>query len=84
MDFSDGSIAFRWMDYRHESKPKVIRLPAAALTRRFLLHVLPSGIQRIRHYGLLANHTRDAKFQRYRALLDVESPPPAEHDQDGD
>ena len=55
VDFSDGSVAFRWKDYRHDSKPKVMRLPAQEFTRRFLLHVLPSGLQRIRHYGLLAN-----------------------------
>ncbi len=84
VDFSDDSVAFRWKDYRHESKPKVMRLPAAEFTRRFLLHVLPSGLQRIRHYGLLANRTRDVKLQRCRELLGVEPPPPAEHDPDED
>ena len=48
LDFSDGSVAFRWKDYRRESKLKVMRLTAAEFTRRFLLHVLPSGLQRIR------------------------------------
>jgi Putative transposase len=61
-----------------------MRLPAAEFTRRFLLHVLPSGLQRIRHYGLLANRTRDAKLERCRALLDVAPPPPSEHDPDED
>ena len=70
--FSDGSVAFRWKDYRHDSQPKVMRLPAAEFTRRFLLHVLPSGLQRIRHYGLLANRTREANLQRCRELLGVE------------
>jgi hypothetical protein len=84
VDFSDGSVAFRWKDYRHEGKPKVMRLLVAEFTRRFLLHVLPSGLQRIRHYGLLAKRTRDAKLQRCRELLGVEPTPPAERDSDED
>ena len=82
MDFSDASVAFRWKDYRHDSKPKVMRLPVAEFTRRFLLHVLPSGLQRIRHYGLLANRTREAKLERCRELLGVAPPPPNEPGQD--
>ena len=84
VDFSDGSVAFRWKDYRHEGKPKVMRLPAAEFTRRFLLHVLPPGLQRIRHYGLLANRTRDAKLERCRELLGVTPPAPTEQDPDED
>jgi hypothetical protein len=84
VDFSAGSVAFRWKDYRHDSQPKVMRLPAAEFTRRFLLHVLPSGLQRIRHYGLLANRTRDAKLERCRELLGVAPPAPIEHDPDED
>jgi hypothetical protein len=84
VDFSDGSVSFRWKDYRHESKPKVMRLAAAEFTRRFLLHVLPSGLQRIRHYGLLANRTRDAKLAGCRKLIGVAPPEPPEHDQDED
>jgi hypothetical protein len=79
LDFRDGSVAFRWKDYRRESKLKVMRLTAAEFTRRFLLHVLPSGLQRIRHYGLLANRTRDAKLERCRELLGVAPPAPNEH-----
>ena len=71
VDFNDGSVAFRWKDYRHDSKVGVMRLPAAEFTRRFLLHVLPSGLQRIRHYGLFANRTRCAKLERCRELLGV-------------
>ena len=84
VDFSDGSVAFRWKDYRHESRLKVMRLPAEEYTRRFLLHVLPSGLQRIRHYGLLANRTRGAKLERCRELLGATPPAPSEHDQDED
>jgi hypothetical protein len=74
VDFDNGQVAFQWKDYRHESRYKVMRLQADEFVRRFLLHVLPSGFQRIRHYGLLANRTRDAKLARCRQLLD--SPPP--------
>ena len=84
VDFSDRSVAFRWKDYRHESKVKVMRLPAEEFTRRFLLHVLPSGLQRIRHYGLLANRTRHAKLERCRELLGVAPTAPSEHDPDED
>ena len=74
VEFDNGEVAFQWKDYRHESRHKVMRLQADEFVRRFLLHVLPSGFQRIRHYGLLANRTRDAKLARCRQLLD--SPPP--------
>ena len=75
VEFADGRVAFRWKDYRHESRPKVMRLDAQEFVRRFLLHVLPAGFQRIRHYGLLANRTREDKLQRCRQLLN--SPAPA-------
>lgn len=72
VEFSGEEVAFRWKDYRHESKQKVMRLSADEFVRRFLLHVLPSGFQRIRHYGLLANRTRAANLQRCRELLHVD------------
>ena len=83
VDFSEGRVAFRWKDCRRENQVKVMRLPAAEFTRRFLLHVLPSGLQRIRHYGLLANRTRKAKLERCRKLLGV-APPASEHVEDED
>ena len=69
IDFADGQVRFRWKDYQHDSRQKVIRLDAQEFTRRFLLHVLPSGFQRIRHYGFLANRHRTAKLARCRELL---------------
>jgi hypothetical protein len=69
LDFVDGKVSFRWKDYRHESRQKVMRLEAPEFMRRFLLHVLPGGFQRIRHYGLLANRHRAAKLARCRQLL---------------
>ena len=49
----DGSVAFRWKDYRHHDRQKVMTLEADEFLRRFLLHVLPDGFQRIGHDGLL-------------------------------
>jgi hypothetical protein len=72
----DGRVSFRWKDYRDGSgrtKPKVMHLPAGEFMRRFLLHVLPDGFHRIRHYGLFANGHRAAMLARCRELLDVPS-----------
>jgi Putative transposase len=55
-----------------------MRLDASEFTRRFLLHVLPSGFQRIRHYGLLANCHREAKLEHCRQLLQAPPPLPEE------
>jgi Putative transposase/Transposase zinc-binding domain len=81
LDFTDGTVTFQWKDYRHESRNKVMRLDAQEFVRRFLLHVLPTGFQRIRHYGLLANCHRQAKLEQSRNLLAAPAPvvePPAE------
>jgi hypothetical protein len=69
IDFAEGKVSFRWKDYRHESRQKVMRLDEHEFIRRFLLHVLPGGFQRIRHYGFLANRHRAAKLTRCRQLL---------------
>ena len=82
--FADGQVAFRWKDYRHASRQKVMRLEAGEFVRRFLLHVLPSGFQRIRHYGWLANRSRAAKLERCRQLLDVPAPAPVQADEPAD
>ncbi|MGA8146807.1 MAG: IS91 family transposase [Gallionellaceae bacterium] len=72
--FADGKVSFRWKDYRHESRKKVMCLDAGEFIRRFLLHVLPTGFQRIRHYGFLANRYRVAKLARCRELLAQPAP----------
>ena len=74
IDFVDGKVSFRWKDYRHDSRQKVMRLDAQEFMRRFLLHVLPSGFQRIRHYGFLANRHRAVKLARCRQLLGEPAP----------
>jgi hypothetical protein len=70
-----GQVSFRWRDYRHHDKPKVMTLAASEFIRRFLLHTLPDGFHRIRHYGFLANGHRRAKLAHCRQLL--AAPPPA-------
>jgi hypothetical protein len=74
IDFVDNKVRFHWKDYRHDSHQKVMRLEADEFIRRFLLHVLPSGFQRIRHYGILANRYRSVKLAHCRELLDAPTP----------
>jgi hypothetical protein len=66
---ADGKVSFRWKDYRREGRSKVMTLDAAEFMRRFLLHVLPPGFHRIRHFGFMANGHRAARLARCRRLL---------------
>ncbi len=77
VSMTDDEVAFRWKDYRHHSKSKVMTLEAHEFMRRFLLHTLPDGFHRIRHYGFLANGHRAAKLALCRGLLEVASAEPA-------
>jgi hypothetical protein len=72
-----SGVTFRWKDYRAEGRDrqKVMTLATTEFIRRFLIHVLPSGFHRIRHYGLLASGTRADNIAKARRLLDL----PAEH-----
>ncbi|MDB4092246.1 IS91 family transposase [bacterium] len=79
------TVAFRWKDYRIKNgeRQKVMRLATPEFIRRFLIHVLPDGFHRIRHYGLFASATRKANIAKARALLGAEpvkneDPPTAE------
>ncbi len=69
---TDAHVTFRWKDYRRPDKPRVMQLPPLEFIRRFLLHVLPRGLQRIRHYGLLSNRLRESRLTACRHLLNVE------------
>jgi Putative transposase len=71
---ADGRVSFRWRDYRHHNKSKVITLAADEFIRRFLLHALPDGFHRIRHYGFLANRHRADKLALCRRLLAAPAP----------
>ena len=66
---TDATVSFRWKDYRHEGRNKVMTLDAGEFMRRFLLHVLPPGFHRIRHFGLLANGHRAARLALCRGTL---------------
>ena len=71
----DGRVRFRWRDYADGDRVKVMALDVDEFLRRFLLHVVPDGFVRIRHFGLLANRCRAAALAQCRALL-AQPPPP--------
>ena len=76
LDAGDGTVTFQWNDYRHKDKTKSrkMTLEAHEFIRRFLVHTLPPGFQRIRHFGFLANRHRREKLERCRELLGQPSP----------
>jgi hypothetical protein len=67
--FENDRVSFRWRDYAHGGKKKIMTLSADEFLRRFLLHVLPKGLVRIRHFGFFANRRRDSALARCRTLL---------------
>lgn len=69
LSLEDGQVRFRWKDYRDQGQSKVMTLSADEFLRRFLLHVLPPGFQRIRQYGWLSNRGRTEKLALCRRLL---------------
>jgi len=74
VDHAEGRVRFRWRDYADHDRVKVMTLEADEFLRRFLLHVVPRGFMRIRHFGLLANRTRRDTLPRCRALLGQPQP----------
>jgi predicted Zn-ribbon and HTH transcriptional regulator len=76
----ERGVTFRWKDYRAKGKTrhKAMTLSPQEFMRRFLLHVLPGGFHRIRHYGLLANGNRQDNLAQARELLHATPPPPDE------
>jgi len=72
----DDHVAFSWKDYRQNSATKIMKLKPDEFIRRFLLHTLPDGFHRIRHFGFMANRHRAAKLARCRELLDHERTAP--------
>ena len=71
LSMADGQVTFQWKDYRDQDrqKGKTMTLDAEEFIRRFLIHTLPAGFQRIRHFGFLANCHRKHKLERCRQLL---------------
>ncbi len=75
VSLEDGKVSFSWKDYANGNRRRVMTLDAGEFLRRFLLHVLPGGFVRIRHYGLLANCVKRTKLEHCRELLAVNSDP---------
>jgi Putative transposase len=75
LDIENDQVRFEWKDYRNGDQVKTMTLSADEFIRRFLLHVLPDGFQRIRYYGFLGNRYRREKLEQCRRLLGM---PPAE------
>ena len=84
LDIEDGKVRFRWKDYRSGDQQKTMTLSADEFIRRFLIHVLPGGFQRIRYYGLLGNRHRDAKLARCSELLGMSKSEPVDGNADDD
>jgi hypothetical protein len=71
LSIDEGKVRFRWRDYRHGNQQKSMTLDVDEFIRRFLIHVLPSGFQRIRYFGFLGNCHRARKLTLCRELLEM-------------
>jgi len=71
VNLADGKVTFRWKDYAHKSKQRLMTVTAEEFLRRFLLHTLPRGFVRIRFYGFLANRRRRELLPLCRRLLEA-------------
>jgi predicted Zn-ribbon and HTH transcriptional regulator len=74
VNFADGKVTFRWKDYVHKSKQRLMTVTAEEFLRRFLLHCLPRGFVRIRFCGFLANRRRGELLPVCKRLLEAASP----------
>ena len=74
LSLKDGNVTFKWRDYRHANQQSLMTLKTDEFIRRFLLHVLPRGFQRIRQFGWLANRRRHDRLARCRQLLGAAVP----------
>lgn len=72
--FDGEQVRFRWRDYAHGNRMKILTLEADEFIRRFMLHIVPKGLMRIRHYGITANCGKAAKLAAARAALNVPQP----------
>ena len=77
VSLADGVVRFRWKDYADHGRTKIMALAVDEFLRRFLLHVLPRGFVRIRHFGLLANAQRRTTIACAQHLLGVTPPAPS-------
>jgi hypothetical protein len=75
VSMEDGRVTFLWKDYAGGNQTRVMTLDAVEFIRRFLLHILPTGLVRIRQFGFLANRARGNKLALCRALLGATTTP---------
>jgi hypothetical protein len=75
LDLADDQVTFSYRDRRDGNRLKELTLAAPEFLRRFLLHVTPPGLCRIRHYGFLSNRCKEQQLPRCRALLGQPPPP---------
>jgi hypothetical protein len=73
--FENGQVTFRWRDSAHKNKKRLMTLHVDEFLRRFLLHILPRGFVRIRHFGFLANRCRATLLPLCLSLLSAAAPP---------
>ena len=78
LSFEDGQVLLAYRDYRNRDQPSVLKLSGEELIRRFLLHVLPKGFMRIRHYGFLANCVRGKRLEQIHTA--IKAPPAPTHE----
>jgi hypothetical protein len=76
VSLQDDQVTFRWRDSAHKNKKRFLTLHADEFLRRFLLHVLPRGFVRIRHFGFLASRRRGRLVPLCKQVLSADSPPP--------
>jgi len=71
LSVEDGKVTFKWRDYRDNNRWKVMTVSAFEFIRRFLMHVLPPGFMKIRHYGLLGNRNKTKKLTLCKRLTNT-------------
>jgi hypothetical protein len=76
LDDTDGKVTFKWRDYANGNREKVMVLDAHEFIRRFLMHILPPGFRKIRHFGLMAPRNKSVRLRRCRALTRTAEPAP--------
>jgi hypothetical protein len=74
VSINDRNVTFRWKDYAHHNRPRMMTLDGGEFLRRFLMHAVPRGFMRIRHFGLLANRVRTQNLSLCRRLIAAPSP----------
>ncbi len=71
VNIKDGNVTFKWRDYKDDSKGKLMTVSAEEFIRRFLIHILPPGFMKIKHYGLLSNRNKSIKLALCKQLTNT-------------